>query len=107
LALKTSLDPLITIVLDGLKIVDVVASARNFRRKEFRIHRQFLVRELPFNQVKSANAKGSAAGDFAAPGLPFSVACGPRAATRPLESESDLAGVGPGVTLELTAGQVT
>src|ERR1700704_6805550 len=33
------------------------------------------VRALPVSQVKSANAKGSAAGDFAAPDLPFSVAC--------------------------------
>src|SRR5260370_4742370 len=35
-----------------------------------------LVRALPFNQVKSANANGSAFGTLAVSGLPFSVACG-------------------------------
>ncbi len=34
-----------------------------------------LVRELPFSQVKSANAKGSAFSGFPAPDLLFSVAC--------------------------------
>src|SRR4029077_16806558 len=35
-----------------------------------------LVRELPFSHVKSAKANGSAVCGFAAPDLPFSVACG-------------------------------
>src|SRR5229473_4556164 len=34
------------------------------------------VRAFPFNQVKSANANGSVDCAFAAPDLPFSVACG-------------------------------
>src|SRR5712692_7250911 len=39
------------------------------------------VRALPVSQVKSANANGSVAGAFAAPDLPFSVACGVPEAT--------------------------
>ena len=39
-----------------------------------------LVRALPVSHVKSANAKGSAAGDFGTPALPFSVAWGLTAA---------------------------
>ena len=34
------------------------------------------MRALPVSQVKSANANGSVAGAFAAPDLPFAVACG-------------------------------
>src|SRR5258708_10828515 len=55
----------------------------------------YLVRELPFSPVKSANAKGSDFPGLAAPDLPFSVACGPTAATRSLERESEFAGVAP------------
>src|SRR6202043_2565665 len=62
-----------------------------------------LVRELPFSQVKSANAKGSVFPGLAAPDLPFSVACGPAAATRSCDTESEFAGVAPGVTLGAAA----
>src|SRR5258708_34131662 len=62
-----------------------------------------LVRELPFSHVKSANAKGSAFPGLAAPDLPFSVACGPTAATRSLEGDSGFADVAPGAILGLAA----
>src|SRR5258708_23265315 len=62
-----------------------------------------LVRELPFSHVKSANAKGSAFPGLAAPDLPFSVACGPTAATRSLEGDSLFADVAPGAILAVAA----
>src|SRR5260370_23697131 len=78
-------------------------SARISGGKNFVSIGHSFVRALPFNQVKSANAKGSAGGVFAEPGLPFSVACGPSASTRALEREPDPAGGGVAVVFELSA----
>src|SRR5260370_36317101 len=78
-------------------------SARISGGKNFVSIGHSFVRALPFNQVKSANAKGSAGGVFAEPGLPFSVACGPSASTRALEREPDPAGGGVAVIFEFGA----
>src|SRR6266481_2042924 len=87
----------------ALKSYMYSTSARISGVKNFVSIGDSFVRALPFNQVKSANAKGSAGGVFAEPGLPFSVACGPSASTRALEREPDPAGGGVAVIFELAA----
>jgi len=65
-----------------------------------------LVRELPFSQVKSANAKGYAFPGFAAPDLLFSVACEGTTAVVSFATRSVLTGVVPDVALAIAPDAV-
>jgi len=94
------------VVFGVVEIVDVVDVSPDSGVKNFVSIGDSFVRALPLSHVKSAKAKGSVAGAFATPDLPFSVACGPTAARkRSPETDTEFPEVVPGKILG--AGAVT
>src|SRR6202795_2850897 len=77
------------VVCRMIETIVVVNVCPDFRRKKLVAYGVSLVRALPFNQVKSAKAKGSSGEEvLVPPALPFSVAwpaCGPIAGWPKLE----------------------